>query len=315
MLKKLQRYLIKRIEVQQQVTLKNNRIYILPTRQGLLFALTVFVMLMAAINFSNSLIYLFTFFLASLAILSMFTTQKNLLDLSFHTTTAVPVYCGETAYIPLHIYDKNNQISQTGHKQHYAITIITENFSQTIDPIDNSEPINIPIKTYRRGYIQLPVITISSLFPFGLFYAWSNIKLKTLSIAYPKPVPYNLPNNLAAMHSNNEGKNSQGNSDFHGLDKYSLGESLKQVHWKAYAKGQGLYIKRYAGSDNSNFYWLDWLKFEQFEIEKRLSILSHLITQAEKKGDHFGLRLPHISLAISEGKKHKHQCLEQLALF
>jgi len=315
MLKKLQKYLIKRIEVQQQVTLQNKRIFILPTKQGLLFALTLLVMLMAAINFSNSLIYLITFFLSSLAVLSMLSTQKNLLGLTFYTTAATPVYCGETAYIPLHIYDKNNQNSQNSSNPHYAIRINTDNFSQTLDSSDYSEPVNIPVLSSKRGYIQLPVIVVSSVFPFGLFYAWSNIQLKTQSLAYPKPLKYQLPDNLTSIQSNNEGKNSQGNSDFHGLDKYSPGESLKQVHWKAYAKGQGLYIKRYSGSDSNNFYWLEWNKFNQLGSEERLSILTYLITEAEKKGDHFGLLLPQKTLAIDSGKKHKHLCLEQLALF
>jgi len=312
MLKKLQHYLIKRIEVQKQASLHSKRIYILPTRQGLLFALTVFVMLMAAINFSNSLIYLITFFLTSMAILSMLYTQKNLLGLTFYTSIASPVYSGETAYIPLHIVTKNHHTVKTSH---YAITIKTDNFSQTLDPSDYSEPINIPVISKQRGYIQIPTIVISTIFPFGLFYAWSNIKLSTLSLAYPKPQKHQLPTNLNSLQSTNEGSQSKGNSDFYGLDKYQIGESLKQIHWKAYAKGQGLYIKRYSGSDSNNFYWLEWEKFEYLEPEKRLSVLTHLITEAEKKGDFYGLRLPHVNLAINNGQNHKHQCLEQLALF
>lgn len=305
---------MRKIEVKKSVHLQNRNIYILPTKQGLLFALTLLVILMAAINFSNSLIYLFTFFLTSIAVISMLFTQKNLLGLTFQTGTGNPVYCGETASIPLHIFYKDHQFPDKL-DNHFAINIKTEAFSQTIDPSHYSEPIYIPVNADKRGYIELPSIVISSTYPFGLFYAWSNIKLSTQTIAYPKPRPFQKPKDLASLQSHQEGSEGPGNSDFYGLDKYQVGESLKKVHWKAYAKGQGLYIKKYIGSDSSDFYWLDWNKFDQFNTEKRLSILSYLISEADKKGDHFGLCLPEIQININQGKNHKHQCLEQLALF
>jgi len=312
MFKKLQQYLVRKIEVQNQVTLQNKRIYILPTKQGLLFALTLFIMLLAAINFSNSLIYLITFFLASLAILSMLYTQKNLLGLNFTCGKANAVYCNETAYIPLNIFTDN---ASNDNSRHYAITIKTDNFSQTLDSDNYSDPIEIPVIPKQRGFIQLPTIVISSIYPFGLFYAWSNIRLSTQSIAYPKPLKHPLPTDLSSMQNSTEGSNSRGQSDFYGLDKYQEGESLKQIHWKAYAKGQGLNIKRFSGSDSNNYYWLEWEKFAPIETEKRLSILSHLITEAEKSGDSYGLRLPNKHITINRGKNHKHQCLEKLALF
>ena len=52
----------------QQITLDRRRIYALPTRYGILFAVMLFVMLLGSINYNNSLGFLLTFLLASMGL-------------------------------------------------------------------------------------------------------------------------------------------------------------------------------------------------------------------------------------------------------
>ena len=63
------------------VNLTQRRIFILPTRQGVLFAIVLLIMLIGSINYNNSLGYLLTFLLASLAVVSILHTYRNLLSL------------------------------------------------------------------------------------------------------------------------------------------------------------------------------------------------------------------------------------------
>ncbi|MFK5986877.1 MAG: DUF58 domain-containing protein [Pseudomonadota bacterium] len=311
MLKRLQKFLLNRSSYQEKIQLSNRNIYILPTRQGLFFSLILLLMLLTAINFSNSLIFLITFFLASIALVSMLFTQKSLLGLSFHSAIASPVFCKQHASIPLHI-----AIAQKNKFLPCSLTFKFENFNQTIDVLEQNEALLLSIKTQQRGVVIIPPITVSTTFPLGLFYAWSTLKLTTQSLVYPQPLPSKSiikSNYLSPLSGHNELQ--KGMEDFSGLDKYIKGQALKHIHWKAFAKQQGLYTKTFSGGSIADKYWLDIKIFDaDISLEMRLSYLCYFILQAEKNGDSYGLKMHQESIAINTGDKHKHQCLRLLAL-
>ncbi len=311
MFKWFQNYLLNRVAYQEKITLTNKNIYILPTKAGFSFALILLLMLLTAINFSNSLIYLLTFFLVSMAIVSMLFTQKSLLNLSFQTGFGDPVFCKQSAMIPLTTTVSNRQQLFPA-----ALTLKFNNFTQTIDIIKQHEAVTLPINTKTRGYVTIPPITVSTTFPFGLFYAWSTIKLSNQTLVYPQPVKTASFDQSGRSIENGGDKNQhRGMDDFSGLDKFIKGQSAKQVHWKAYAKQQGLYIKIFSGGSNSDRYWFDIDMFDSvIRFEQRLSYLTYLIIQAEKNGDSYGLKTSQHTIAINRGNSHKHHCLKVLAL-
>ncbi len=63
------------------VILRQRRVYILPTRQGLLYSLTVFVMLLGSMNYSNSMGFMLTFVLTGLSFIAMHACHANLTGL------------------------------------------------------------------------------------------------------------------------------------------------------------------------------------------------------------------------------------------
>src|ERR1700733_14381744 len=63
------------------VTLHRRRLYILPTRTGMAFGLLLLLMLIAGLNYANSLALLTTFLLAGLALVAMHACHRNLLGL------------------------------------------------------------------------------------------------------------------------------------------------------------------------------------------------------------------------------------------
>ena len=71
------------------ITLDQRRIFILPTRRGLGFALVLVLMLLGDINYNLSLGYVLTFLLATLAVLSML--HAFVLDTSIPTNCSVIV--------------------------------------------------------------------------------------------------------------------------------------------------------------------------------------------------------------------------------
>ncbi len=64
------------------IVVNSRRVYILPTRAGLAFAMLVLVMLLAGLNYSNSVAMLITFLLAGFGMIAMHLTHRNLVGVT-----------------------------------------------------------------------------------------------------------------------------------------------------------------------------------------------------------------------------------------
>ncbi len=311
-LNRLQRLLLKRIHPEDSFTLKSRRVYILPTREGIFFVLLIVVMLAAAINFNNSLIFFVTFFMASVGVISMYMTQQNLLDLKFSIDHIKPVFVFQTVDIPIRI---------SCPKARYSIAInLTDGEQNNTDKLFYTDinqheilTLHINTATQKRGFFKLTPITVSSRFPLGLFRAWANFELNNDAIIYP--APESLPGFVPQQGHDSEGSNPYGTGleDFSGFKNYQPGEPFSHIHWKAYAKEQGLLSKTFSGSSHRE-YWLDWADLSG-NVELKLSKLCRLIIEAEYRGDRYGLKLPAKNITIGTGQSHYHHCLKALALF
>ncbi len=340
LLTKLQNWLLKRIQAEDYATLTSRRIYILPTREGIIYAVLILVMLAAAINFNNSLVFFFTFLMAGMGIISMHMTQQNLLGLQFSIAHVQPVFCFQNLNLPLTISQSDaaagKYSSYKYRRVNYSIAIeLTDQalatqsttistsevsqYSQTLlkqlaDVRHNEETIlQLSNSTVHRGYFKLPPLTISTRFPLGLFRAWANIELNNNAIVYPFPAHQANHEPQTGSDSEGQGATGRGFDDFSGFKSYQPGESLKHIHWKAYAKEQPLLTKTFSGSNNRE-YWINWDELSG-DIEKRLSRLSRLVLDAEQCGDRYGLLLPGKTININQGQTHQHQCLKALALY
>ncbi|MCP3849155.1 MAG: DUF58 domain-containing protein [Gammaproteobacteria bacterium] len=315
LLAKLQQWLLKRVYYKDTATLNSSDIYILPTREGLLYAIIILLLLSAAINFNNSLIFFFTFLMASVGIISMHMTQQNLLNLTLSIAHVKPVFCLQTLHIPLLI----SQTTQKNSSKKFSISVQFSHQQKSFQdiltdvPCDESASVALNSPGNQRGAHKLPSLTISSRYPLGLFRAWTNIQLNNDAIVYPKPAQNFAHSPSQGISSEGQGLKGQGFDDFSGFKSYQTGESLKHIHWKAYAREQGLLSKTFTGGNNHE-YWLDWNDLRG-DIETRLSHLCRLIINAEEQGDRYGLILPDTNVSISNGQLHYHQCLKALALY
>ena len=312
---KLQNWLLKRIHQEDCVTLTSRRIYILPTREGIIYALLILIMLAAAINFNNSLVFFFTFLMAGVGIISMHMTQENLINLQFSIAHVKPVFCFQSLNLPLRIsqsVDKRWQKKLNNYS--IAIQLPEQPAPDRTDVYHNeSTLVQLSSPTIRRGQFKLPSFTVSSRYPLGLFRAWANIELTSDAIVYPHPAGQADFEPQSGSDSEGQSSKGRGFDDFSGFKSYQPGESLKHIHWKAYAREQGLLTKTFSGSNNRE-YWINWNELSG-DVEKRLSRLCRLIIEAEHRGDRYGLLLPDSTIPISQGQTHKHQCLKALALF
>src|SRR4029077_12372338 len=85
------------------VVLRARRLYILPTRAGYSAALLLFVMLIAGLNYTNSLALLLTFVLAGFVLLGMHECQRTLQGLELTHVHVADCYAGRTGWLELRL--------------------------------------------------------------------------------------------------------------------------------------------------------------------------------------------------------------------
>ncbi|WP_374086843.1 DUF58 domain-containing protein [Methylomicrobium lacus] len=288
------------------ITLNHRRIFILPTPRGLGFALLTLLLFFIGFVYNNNLVYLLSFLLASTFFITTVHSFKSLSGLVISEGLAKPVFAGEMAAFPLHIYNPSAmprpQIRIAGQIE----TVLSL-------PADSQNPTFVYRHTARRGWFEAGTITLYSTFPLGLFRVWSPLRFDLRVLVYPKPAVADLPFPQAALGANQEGASQKGNDDFYGLKNYEAGDSIKHIHWKAYAKGQGVFSKQYGGDSNGEL-WLELDGTPGYDLEERLCQLCRWVLDADKAGLDYGLCLPGVLLAPASGAQHRQSCLEALAL-
>lgn len=296
------------------VQLTRPRIFILPTRFGMLFVLGLFIMLLGAMNYNNSMGYMLIFLLGSLFFISMLHTHRNLLGLQVAVGQASPVFAGETAYFQLWLDNR-------GQTARYALTWqCEENAATTLVTdvsADQKAPLLLAVPTHQRGRVHLGRITVYTLFPLGLFRAWAYIYLNMSTLAYPQPLGRRtLPQGVDEDGVNQGHFYERGGEDFIGYRDYKIGDSPRHVDWKAVARGQDWLVKQFGGLNSSTTVWLNWEQVESLnDLEAALSQLCLWITIAEAQQMRYGLKIPTAVFVPDNGAQHREQCLSALALY
>ena len=287
--------------------LHRRNVYILPTKQGLIFANLLMLMLIGAINYNNNLAYLMTFLLASLSVVAIFHTYRNLLQLAISAGHIEPRFVGETLTIPLRIDNRSGPTR-------LAIELQFPGEDASVLDINPHHQQFIELETVStyRGRHVLQRFTIATRFPLGLFRAWANVHLQHSYLVYPRPAAIHQLPAHSYYKLKVSGDQGVGADDFAGLRQYHKGDSLRHIHWKAAARQQGLLTKQFGG-DRSEELWLDWDSLPDVDVEQRLSILTRWVLLAEREGKSYGLRLPNEIIAPNRGDQHRHYCLKALA--
>lgn len=290
------------------VTLTRRRIYILPTRHGLMFVGVLLAMLIGAINYQNGLAYLLTFLLTSLAIISILHSYRNLHGLVVHFGQPGAVFAGERAAFPL-------QLENPQARARYALRIERQGEVAHSDvAASDAHWLQLSVPSKKRGLLRPGRLVLSSLYPLGLFRAWSYLHPAQQLLVYPKPEgPRELPPQQQQAFGS-EGLGGRGSEDFDSLRNYHEGDSMRHVHWKALARGQGMVTKQFSGGSSSAL-WLHWEQTGRPEQEQRLSALARWVLEADSQGLGYGLILPDREIPPAHGPAQRKRCLEALALY
>jgi len=299
------------------IVLGHRRVYIVPSRLGLLFGGTLAILLVGSINYALSLGFALTFLLAGMGIAGMVQTARNLAQLSVRAGRCDPVFAGEGARFRL-------GLSNTGGFDRPEILLRhTASGAQTTVDIaaDSATDAMIAVPAQRRGWLPLGRVMLETRFPLGLFRAWSYVEPDSRCLVYPRPEASALPPVASSAQAGGARAHAQGSDDFSGLRAYQPSDSPRHVAWKSvarsdtlYARSEDMLTKQFAGDAVAEL-WLDLRDLPaSLGLEPRLSRLAGWVLAAERAGARYGLRLPGTELAPGTGGAHRAACLEALAL-
>jgi uncharacterized protein (DUF58 family) len=291
------------------VTLERRRLYILPTRAGLAFAALLFLMLLAGLNYANSLALFLTFLLVAFALLAMLQCHRNLLGLQVVATLAPAVFAGSTGSVQLTLA---NRAALARPRLEAALP---QGAVRVADVAAHGQQrLELALPASVRGIVRLERVRLSTTHPFGLFRAWTWVHTPIEMLVYPRPRGSLPMPTQSAPRSGGRSLPGAGPDEWSGLRAFRDGDSPRQVDWKAYAREAPLLVKEYSAS-GAELRLFDFAPLAHLDLEARLSQLARWVVDAEARGDRYGLALPGVRAPADRGPEHRHRCLAALAVF
>jgi uncharacterized protein (DUF58 family) len=283
------------------------RIYILPTRYGMIYGVLVFLMLLGAINYGNNPAHLLAFLLAALGSNAIYLTWRNLRGLRLRCLGGAPVFAGQPISWAMEL--------QGDDRERPALQFeFADGEPHLIDlpAVNTTTQLALGIPGLPRGLHSPGRLKISTQYPVGLFRAWCYVDCDRPVLVYPRPgAHWAVPGDAVA--GSDQGSTGPGNDDFAGLRGYVAGDQPSRIDWKSYARDRGLNTRLFEGQGDLPL-WINWEDAPGADLESRLSALCRAVIDADEAGRWYGLRMPGQAVEPGVGAAHRHRCLRLLAL-
>ena len=292
-----------------ETRLDHRRLYIFPSKAGFGFVALVVVMWLLGTNYENNLIFMLCFLLLALFLVSIHYTHATLSGLRIRAVRAQSVFKGDASAVEL-------CFSQARARRREQVLLRFPGGEPLVVTLENAGDtfVTLLAPTHRRGYLDPGLLTIESVYPVGLLRVWAHARFVFDAAVYP--VPSKDRARTAKRRGTGEGHyaGTSGTEDYVGLKTYELGESLRHVAWKQYARGQGLWSKQY-GDAVDNRTWVDWDDYAGLDTEQRLARMCWQVCESAAAGGVYGVRLPDSELPPDRGRSHRQAALRRLALY
>lgn len=288
-------------------SISRRRIYILPSRFGVMLALILAAMLIAALNYNSNLGLAFAFLLISMALVTMHHCNRNLLRLSVDVTPEVDGFAGRDATFEFVLRN------DSGVERRDILVRCMQSTGLGSVPANEDAAIKVAVPVTQRGVLRTSQFELRTFYPFGWFYSWTYIQSALAIYAAPEP---RGSRHLPSAGAKGEGSHSEarGDEDFSGLRAYEPGVPLKHMAWKVLARGGEAAVRSYS-SLAAQPEWLDWSALAQLDTEAKLSQLCLWVLESDAAQRPYGLRIPGKEIAPSGGAAHRFACLRALAAY
>ncbi|MFK8079771.1 MAG: DUF58 domain-containing protein [Granulosicoccus sp.] len=290
-------------------TVEHKRVYIIASKRGGAFLVTLLLMLVASINYSLSLGYALCFLLTGLFASTLLHTYRNLAGLSVSTISSHDAFAGDDVTFTIKLANSHPHLRQ-------GIRVKAGSYSAMVQiPSNSMTNAELAIKAESRGLCRLGRLTLQSDWPLGLWTCWSYLHVEAQALVFPRPEEEAPP--LPVVRGEDEGKptHSLVSGDVSGLRDYQPGDSIGSIAWKSAARGLGLKSRTYDNDEACATTSLDLRHATVAGVEAKLSRLCAWVLRAENTQIDYALELPDFSLDRNRGKEQQAQALRALALF
>lgn len=284
------------------IELTRRRIYIVPTLFGMGFTALLLVMLVGALNYTNNAALLLTCLLGAGCAASMLVAFRTLDGLILRGIRARHVIAGEPVELVL-------DFAATRARE--SLRLDWENHSQAF-AVERAAEVRLTLATSRRGWLALPRLRIWSVWPLGLFRAWSWLHPDQSVLVWPRPETAGPPPLLPS--DSGEQVLPQPGEEFSALRDYRAGDALRHIAWKASARHSNLLVKQFDRHAPRATWRLDWNALPTLDNEARIARLARWLGEAEAQGRHYSLRLPGEQIDVGSGAAHYERCMSALAV-
>ncbi|MED5388484.1 MAG: DUF58 domain-containing protein [Pseudomonadota bacterium] len=307
--KRYERWLARRLPAARQIVLDQRRIFIFPTGYGFFYLLVAALLFIGGINYENNLILALSFLLASLFMVAILHTYRNLSALGMRNGDSESGFAGEEGALEVVLFAQR--------RDHHCIWLCWRGQDpQQISIREGEEEslwLNLPLPV--RGRVPAPRLKVESRFPLGLLRTWSYVSLDHYCLAWPQPQETpDCPADGGKENQQAASSGRSGNDEFQGLRGYMPGDSLRRVDWKGYARGRGLNIKQFEEPVGGRL-WLRWDRLDGVGEEQRLSMLCYWVLELDRQHQPYGLKLPGLKLSPDIGDVHRWRLLDALASY
>ena len=294
------------------ITIKTRQVYLLPTRFGLFLASVLATMLLGGLNYNNSPGLLLALGSCAIYLSSALLAHLNIAAIAVESVAAITVHAGQP--LPLHL-----TLRVAGKRARYALRL-TQGDCQARCSLRprQSTSITLTLPTRQRGWYPLQPLTLDTVYPLGLFRAWSIIWPRSEILVYPALETDNIPLPHAATQTQTQTQTARtpchDDDQINPLRPYRPGDPLHAIAWKASARRMRL-LTHPAPLTSANMLILAWQDLHGLAPEQRIARLSRWIILAEQQRIDYCLHLPdHPVVGPDHGPEHSHHCLRALAL-
>jgi len=287
------------------IRLDRRRIYVVPSRFGLLFSLILIVMLLGALNYNNNPAILLTCLLAAASYQSIFQSFRTLNGVQLVAIQAQPCHAGGALPLFLHFH------IDTKSRRSLRLRVGDDETVFDLNP-GSSGKIALEIPAPQRGWQSPGRIKLYSEYPFGLFHVWSWLNPDFNALVYP-----HLDENAPPLPQDSTQAHAQpvrGRGDeLAMLREYRPSDPVRSIAWKASARHDALLVKEFEQFRGREIL-LSFAALRGLDYEARIARLARWVCMAESAQVRYALDLPHRRMESGLGPEHRHACLSELAL-
>ena len=224
------------------VALERRRLYILPTRAGVAFGVLLLLMLVAGLNYANSLALFLTFLLAAFALVAMQQCHRNLLGVQ------VQSLCRRAAVRrqPRGAARLARQPGRHGAPRPRGGASTARRAWRRMRPRGARACLDVPLPAARRGLLRIERVRLSTAHPFGLFRVWTWVHAPLEMLVYPRPLGrLPMPVYGELQSGRQRAPRPPAPTSGPGCARSATATRRAQVDWKAYAREAPLLVKEY----------------------------------------------------------------------